>query len=224
MQDDAYLIAADGWVATPARVVETDKKGKKRDRGWVCDLVPKPLIVARYFAAEQAAHDGKQAELEAAESAIAALEEEHGGEDGFLGALDKVAKAEITARLKDLKGDKDAKEECLVLEQWLKLSEKAVKLKRTVRELDASLDALALDKYPKLTEGDIKALVIDDKWLGHLSERVEGELERVSQSLTSRVRELAERYSVPLPKLSAEAAALAARVEAHLKTMGATWE
>ena len=37
MQDDCYLIAADGWAAAPARIVETDKKGKRRDKGWACD-------------------------------------------------------------------------------------------------------------------------------------------------------------------------------------------
>jgi type I restriction enzyme M protein len=222
MQDDCYLIAADGWVAVPARVVETDKKGKKRDKGWACDLVPKPVIVARYFAKEQAALEAKQAELEASESAIAALEEEHGGEDGFLGALDKIAKAEVSARLKEIKGDKDAKEECVVLEQWLRLSETAASLKRMVKEQDASLDALALGKYPKLTKADIKTLVIDDKWMARLSAALQGELDRVSQSLTSRVRELAERYATPLPKLTEDVEGLARRVEAHLKTMGAS--
>jgi type I restriction enzyme M protein len=71
MQDDAYLIAADGWVAVPARIVETDKKGKSKDKGWACDLIPKPLIVARYFAKEQAALEAKQAELETATAALA---------------------------------------------------------------------------------------------------------------------------------------------------------
>ena len=38
MQDDAYLIAADGWVAKTRRILETDKKGKTKDRGWTCEL------------------------------------------------------------------------------------------------------------------------------------------------------------------------------------------
>ncbi len=46
MQDDAYLIAADGWVAKTTRVLETDKKGKSKDRGWTCDLIPKSFVVA----------------------------------------------------------------------------------------------------------------------------------------------------------------------------------
>src|SRR5688500_16038881 len=92
MQDDCYLIAADGWVAKASRILETDKKGKTKDRGWTCDLVPKPLIVARYFAKEQAALDAQQAKLETTTGRIAELEEEHGGEEGFLGALDKIGK------------------------------------------------------------------------------------------------------------------------------------
>jgi type I restriction enzyme M protein len=36
-----------------------------------------------------------------------------------------------------------------------------------------------------------------------------------------RIRELAERYSAPLPKLTDEVSAFASRVEGHLKKMGA---
>jgi type I restriction enzyme M protein len=36
----------------PPRIIEKDKKGKEKDKGWTCDLVPKALIVARYFATE----------------------------------------------------------------------------------------------------------------------------------------------------------------------------
>ena len=57
MQDDCYLIADYGWKAETYRIIETDKKGKQKDKGWTCDLVPKPLIVARYFAKEQKAID-----------------------------------------------------------------------------------------------------------------------------------------------------------------------
>jgi type I restriction enzyme M protein len=45
----------------------------------------------------------------------------------------------------------------------------------------------------------------------------------VSQTLTGRIRELAERYATPLPALVDEVAALSARVDAHLAKMGAVW-
>jgi hypothetical protein len=37
MQDVCYLIAADGWKAETYRVIETDKKGKEKDKGWTCE-------------------------------------------------------------------------------------------------------------------------------------------------------------------------------------------
>lgn len=59
--------------------------------------------------------------------------------------------------------------------------------------------------------------------MAHLATAVQGELERLSQTLTSRLRELAERYATPRPQLTDEVVTLAARVEEHLKRMGATW-
>jgi type I restriction enzyme M protein len=223
MQDDCYLIAADGWVARTARIVEIDKKGKQKDKGWICDLIPKPIIVARYFDKEQTTLDSMQAELEAATAGLAKLEEEHSSEDGFLGALDKIAKAEVSARLKEIKYDEEAKEETAVLKGWLELAESESALKRAVKEREVALDKLAYEKYPKLTEAEIKVLVVNDKWMTRLSAAVQAELDRVSQTLTGRIRELAERYATPLPQLTAEVATLAARVEEHLKRMGASW-
>ena len=224
MQDDGYLIAADGWVARTTRILETDKKGRQKDKGWTCDLIPKPLIVARYFAKEQAAIEAKQAELEATTASLAELEEEHGGEEDYFGALDRIAKAEVSARLKEIKGDKEAKDEAAVHKRWLDLAESEATLKRAVKEQEVALDRLAYDKYPKLTEAEIKALVVDDKWMTRLEGAIQGELDRVSQTLTSRIRGLAERYATPLPRLTEEVASLAARVEEHLKRMGPPWE
>jgi type I restriction enzyme M protein len=188
MQDDCYLIAAEGWVARTARILETDKKGKQKDKGWTCDLVPKPLIVARYFAKEQAGLDAKQAELEAVTASLAELEEEHGGEEGYLGALDKIARAEVSARLKEIKDSRDDKDEAVVLRRWLELAESETALKRAVKEQDAALDKLAYNKYPKLTEAEIKTLVMDHKWMARLSVVMQDELDRVSQTLTCRWR------------------------------------
>lgn len=224
MQDDAYLIAADGWVAKPARIVETDKKGKQKDKGWACDLIPKPYIVARYFAKEQAALDAKQTELEAIAGQIAELEEEHSGEDAAFAGFDKINAAQVKDRVKEIGNDPEAKDELVVLKQWLKLSEQEGKLKKAVKELDAQLDQLAHDHYAKLSVAEIKALVVDDKWLAQLTADLHGELDRVGQTLTARIRELAERYAAPLPQLVDEVAVLSARVAEQLKFMGATWK
>ncbi|MQM29614.1 MAG: type I restriction endonuclease subunit M [Candidatus Accumulibacter phosphatis] len=223
MQDDAYLISADGWVAKAVRIMESDKKGKARYKGWACDLIPKSLIVARYFAGEQAAIDAKQAELEAASASLAELEEEHGGEDAVFAGFDSISAATVKERIREIGADPEGDAELAVLTQWLSLSNDITALKKQLRELDAALDSLAYEKYPKLTEAEIKTLVVDDKWMARLSAAVQGELDRVSQTLTGRIRELAERYATPLPQLTDEVATLAARVAEHLMKMGAEW-
>src|SRR5207302_1531076 len=130
MQDDCYLIAADGWKAETTRVIEKDKKGREKDKGWTCDLIPKALIVARYFATEQAAIDQIAAELEGATASLVEMEDEHGGEDGAFADFDKVNKASVAARLKEIQGDTEAKDEAAVLTDWLELNDKEADLRK----------------------------------------------------------------------------------------------
>ncbi len=223
MQDDCYLIAADGWKAETYRVIEKDKKGKEKDKGWACDLVPKALIVARYLAAEQEVIDRLTAELESVTARMTELEEEHGGEEGALSELDKVNKANVTTRLREIEGDKEAKDEAVVLNEWLKLSNEETDLKKRSKDAMAALDAKAYAKYPKLSQSEIKTLVVDDKWLAALDVAIHGEMDRISQSLTQRVQELAERYEAPLPRMVSRVAELEAKVNRHLKRMGFSW-
>ena len=87
MQDDCYLIAADGWKAETYRIIEKDKKGKEKDKGWACDLVPKPLDrrpLLRQGAGGHRPH--LEAELETVTASSTELEEEHGGEEGAFAA------------------------------------------------------------------------------------------------------------------------------------------
>ena len=220
MQDDLYLIAADGWKAETYRVIETDKKGKQKDKGWTCDLIPKALIVVRYYAKEQAGIDQLAAELEAVGARLAELEEENGGEEGAFAELDKVNKVNVAARLREIKNDKEAKDEAVVLNDWLRLNTEEADLKKRLKDAASALDALAYKHYPRLTETEIKSLVVDDKWLTALAAAIHGEMDRVSRQLTRRVKELAERYETSKPQMAARVAELEARVDRHLERMG----
>jgi type I restriction enzyme M protein len=223
MQDDAYLISADGWVAKTSRILETDKKGKTRDKGWTCDLIPKPLIVARYFAKEQATLDAKQAALDAATATLAELEEEHRGEDGVLGSFDKIGKSEVSARLREIRADNDAMNEIAVLESWLKVADSETALRRAMKELDATLEILAYEKYPTLNEAEAKTIVAHDKTMNCLEGAVQRELNRVSLMLMGRVRDLAQRYATRLSEATSAMMSLSIRVDEHLERMGFSW-
>ncbi len=226
MQDDYYLISADGWKAETRRVFVKNKKGKEIDKGWVCDLVPKSLIVARYLAAEQEAIEKFEAKLETVVARMTDMEEEHGGEEGVFAELEKVNKATVAALLRDLRlenGEPEAKEN-EVLEQYLELCEQQYDLKNLLKTAQSNLDTLAYDKYPTLMEDEIKVLVVNDKWMAALNTAVREEMDRISQTLSRRVKELADRHDIPMPRLASRVDELEQRVGNHLERMGFSWK
>jgi len=229
MQDDCYLIATDGWKATTHRVIEVkrNKEGKvtkEVDRGWTCDLIPKGLVVARYYAKKQATIDQIATELESVCAKLGELEDEHGGDEGAFSELDKVNKANVAARLKEIRADNDAMDEAAVLNEWVTLNADETDLKNRLKEAEAALDAEACARYSKLTETEVKALVVDDKWLAALEAVIHGEMDRVSQQLARRVKELAERYDTPLPQMAVRAAEMEEKIKGHLERMNFSWK
>jgi type I restriction enzyme M protein len=224
MQDDCYLIAADGWKAETHRVLVKNNKGKEVDKGWACDLVPKALIVARYFADEQEAITQLEAELESVAAQITEMEEEHGGEEGSFAELEKVNRTTVASRFRDLRFENGDSEEKAALEKYLELCDRQADLKRALKEAEDKLDMLAYAKYPKLSETEIKTLVVDDKWLAALDAAIHGEMDRISQALTHRVKELAERYENPLPQQASRMDELEQEVNCHLERMGFLWK
>ena len=225
MQDDVYMIVSDGWreAAKPRLIIE-DKEKKTKEKPdftvgklkYKAELIPTALVIARYFADEQAAIEKLEAEVAASEQALEEMAEEHGGEDGLLEASkndkDKLTKASVAARLKDIKGDADAEDERGVLNDYLALAEKAAATSAKVSVAQEALLLKVAAQFGKLTEDEIRTLVVDDKWLATLAAAVQGELDRVSQTLTGRIRQLAERYATPLPEITNQVENLAAKV------------
>lgn len=244
MQDDCYIIAVDGWKAEPYRILVEGKNGKQTDKGWECDLVPKAYVIDRYFSKEKKHIEELEAQKETISGQIAELEEEHAAEDGYFADFDKVNKVSVQKRLNEInatkkKAKKETKDynqaaeptaeygttakETEVLEQYLSLTEKLGELTRTIKEATIALDGKALSRYKTLTTDEIKQLVVDDKWMASIEKSVKTEMERISQRLTQRIKELAERYEIPLPKHISDIAELEAKVNAHLSKMGFVW-
>jgi type I restriction enzyme M protein len=69
----------------------------------------------------------------------------------------------------------------------------------------------------------VKSIVIDDKWLPAIEVTVKTEMDRISQQLIGRVKELVDRYKIPLPEIDKQVKELEEKVNAHLQKMGFTW-
>jgi type I restriction enzyme M protein len=233
MQDDCYLIAVDGWKAELSIIKQT-----KSATVWDCDLVPKTLVIDRYFLAEKKAIEKLEADKEAIATQLTELEEEHSTEEGYFADIDKVNKANVQKRLKELLAAKPktkkqnlaiaaepeaAYGEQAVLELYLKLLDDQTELTKKIKVAITDLDKKVIERYKTLTETEIKQLVVDDKWMTSIEQSVKTEMERISQRLTQRIKELAERYETPLPKQTTDVAELENIVTAHLQKMGFAW-
>jgi type I restriction enzyme M protein len=247
MQDDCYLIAVDGWKAELSIIKQT-----KSATIWDCDLVPKALVIDRYFDVEKRFIASLEADKEAIATQLTELEEEHSAEDGYFADLDKVNKANVQKRLKELLAAKPktkkqnlaiaaepeaAYGEQAVLELYMKLLDDQTELNKKIKEAITDLDIKVLAKYghgggrdainrvstTTMTETEIKQLVVDDKWMASIERSVKTEMERISQRLTQRIKELAERYETPLPKQTTDVAELEDKVKLHLQKMGFVW-
>ena len=228
MKDDVYLIVEDGWVARVKRILEKNKKtGKETDKGWTCDLIPKELVINRFLASEHQELVSIETELESVQAEITAFEEEHAGDEGILtdATNDKgsITKTTLTAFIKDIKSNPEEKETLKIANELLKLFNRDAQLKKDQKEKVAELDALTLKTFNELTEDDVRTLVIEDKWLTSINTSIQTEIDAISQRLTNRVKQLAERYENTLLELDKETKTLEDKVSAHLEKMGLVW-
>jgi len=230
MQDDCYLIAADGWKAELSIIKQT-----KSATVWDCDLVPKVLVIDRYFLTEKKAIEKLEADKEVIATQLAELEEEHSAEEGYFADLDKVNKASVNGQLKIDNGQlkklaknsddyASLKAKIEVFQKYLKLLDDQTEGNKKIKEAIADLDIKVIERYKTLSETEIKQLVVDDKWMASIERSVKTEMERISQRLTQRIKELAERYETPLPKQTSNVAELEEKVTTHLQKMGFVWK
>ncbi len=326
MQDDCYLISADGWKAETYRIIVENKKGDEVDKGWTCDLIPKILVINRYYSEEQKAINILEAQLETQTSQLNELEEEYSGEEAALNNVSSKAEANSAlqeyidlawssiepesfnkyegqstqlerkeAKLVELKNQpeieslknnrgtvvlkaindrlkqvieaqeetclthfieqdkaikalkKDIKElretaqelidtnieinandeylaEIIIVRQYLKLTQDKADTRKSIKEAQVELDNKLLAHYPTLSEDQIKQLVVDDKWMTVIEKDIQSEMDRISQRLSQRIKELAERYEISMPQQTKNIKELEDVVNVHLEKMGFVWK
>lgn len=258
MQDDCYIITGSGWVegARCRELVPVKDKNNKTvwpedadiimgSRRLKSDLIPRAILVQHYFAAEQKAIEQQEADRDALAAQLEELEEEHSGEEGYFADFDKVNKATVAKRLKELQAEKkkptkvehsmaaepeteygscsplsDGPDEVAVLEQYLLLADDLADANKKLKEAKAALDKKLIEKYAAIDETEIKQLVVEDKWIASIEHSVQNEMQRISQRLAQRIKELAERYESTMPALLSEVKLLEEKVKKHLEKMG----
>jgi type I restriction enzyme M protein len=231
-----FLVMHEGWVdASRPRPTIEDKDRKlseapdleigtgRNKTKYKMDLVPPALIVARYFADDQARVDELNAEAEAATQIVEEYVEEHGGDEGLLSDAvnDKGKLTQVAAKdaLKEAKAAEDQETiECA--QAAIELLQEEATAKKAAKEAQNALDTATLEKYGDLTEAAVQALVLDDKWAATIRSRVVGEVNALTLDLVGRIQQLGKRYATTIGELDAELEKLEAKVASHLADMG----
>lgn len=237
LQDDAYIIAIDGWKAelyTPQPAAKKNKDGSYKEikekkaatpDDVVCDLLPVSVVIDAFFIELKTLIQAAEERIGENEAQLNELLEEEA--ENYLDADTFENKTlndgNVKKKLKELKGKANTKEEVKVLERYLNLKEEIADAKRVQKVLKYELLTKLVDKYKQLTEAEIKDLVIEKKWFASLAARLDGEMQRISQTLTTSISDLAERYGQTLPEIDQEISGLEDKVIKHLAVMGFNW-
>jgi len=235
MMDDFYSISLDGWKAGNEYNRLTIKGKKAKDGKVSADkeiggldgvegrMISPQLIIATFFKE----HHDKLIELEdqfnLTQTALQEIEEENQDEDSVFGDLDKINLKNVKALYKDRKADNAPKEELKYIKNYIDTQEALTGVGKLIKIAKENIEAKVVDKYPELKETEVKDLVINQKWSIALQNALHIEQEKLSQTLTKRIKQLAERYASTLIHLETETSEAESKVKVILQKMGLVW-
>lgn len=224
MQDDVYMIMADGWKLNLRPKQKEDKKEKKIVpvvvKTWndlESDLLPVEYIVNRFCKSELEACDKLSASIAFMENEVTSLVEEN--DDVFDTKnfeKEKVNLASVKKRAKVTKGEEQAR-----LIEWLDLQNSIKAEKAKLKEANDKLLSCVKEEYELLAQNEMRVKnLVKEKWVNAISTRIESELSRSIEQLNSQLSAISDRYDQTLPSIDKEVEDYESRVNAHLAQMG----
>lgn len=235
VQDDFYSIALDGWKAGNdyKRLVIKGKKGKDgktaQDKeiagiaGIEGRMITPELLIAYFFKEQNDSLQELENQLTQTQEALAEIEEENSGDEGIFSDLEKINLKNVKDLYKERKAEHAPKEELKYIKNYIDTQEALRGINKLIKIAKESLEVKVVAQYLLLTEAEIKDVVINHKWTPVLQQALQNEQEKLSQNLTQRIKELADRYQQALPTLETETQEASQKVLVHLQKMGLIW-
>lgn len=240
MQDDVYILSEIGYkIELQENII---KKNKKEIVTYYSELIPQEIVANRYFKKDVEFIDDTENKLNEIQAKKEEFIEENCADEAVLNGLSvtytktqKGQKQQVTEELYDgstmskgrvdkfiaaNKNDVNLATEISLLRKYLDLFDKESALNSELKAKQQELYEKVLKKYKELSEDEVKVLVVEDKWLASLSDRIEQLLTDLTQKLSQRVKEIALRYEHKVSKLEEDREMLKKKVEKHLAAMG----
>ena len=196
LQDDLFMISRDGWLAT---LIQPTKRNPKHT-DLQCDLLPVSIAVEHFHSEIKKQLDEKEDRLAIKQSEKDALLEDIDEENG------------------------DEKENTRIKKDVAALDKEIRTLKADIKKLDKELYEKLVKTYAELTPESIKLIVVREKWLADVKDRISREMEKVTHVISTEVIALHRRYEHTLPEIQKLYSDKEKIVKQHLAKMGFTFE
>ncbi|MGN8517458.1 type I restriction-modification system subunit M [Helicobacter pylori] len=228
LQDDWFLLSFNDFRSAKELRELTPLKDKNKKANYLeepdfiiqktyykSDLIPKHLIKQRFFEKETKELEALENALNEKEALLDEFIEEHSNEEGLFDGL-KINESVLKKELKNAT-DLEDKQILKTALEWLEAKNKALKMKNKAYE---ELELKAFHQYKNLELGEIKVLIIQDKWLNSLKNALENKILKRINALTSTLNETIQTYSNSLLELDKEVKESESKVLEHLRDLG----
>ncbi|MCQ2640338.1 type I restriction-modification system subunit M [Helicobacter pylori] len=228
LQDDWFLLSFNGFISAKELRKLTPLKDKNKKANYLeepdfviqktyykSDLIPKHLIKQRFFEKEAKELEELENALNEKEALLDEFIEEHSNEEGLFDGL-KINESVLKKELKNAT-DLEDKEILKTALELLEAKNKALKMKNKAYE---KLELKAFHQYKNLELGEIKDLIIQDKWLKSLKNALENKILKRINAFTSALNGIIQTYSNSLLELDKEVKESESKVLEHLKDLG----
>lgn len=228
MSDDCYSLYSTGsWLNSNEIEFfykEDKKKQTKKVTGWEGKLIPKALVIDKYFSKESDDIAKLEEHIVEIENNIQQMADDYGNEEGVLfdfyeGEKIKCANVDKVVKKKN-KDNQYSKEEFDILVAYSSFNKDLKDAKKQLKDLRSALDDLAQKKVQALKETEIKDIVINSKWSRSIFDGIDSLYTRISHGLANRILELAERYENTLFKIEEDVETYESQVKEHLRKLG----
>ena len=194
LKDDMYMITDYGWI--PSLVFAKNKNGVIKKNEFDSELLPKSIIIRKFYSNEQNLIDEKNNELASYSSEFESIVDENTGDELLFKDDDKVNEK----YLKNIRSESND-EDLDIIDNLLLLLIKQKQLKKEIKEYQEKLNEKIIVKYKELSEFDCKNIIVYDKWFESLKERFDNCAISLANNLSNNIIRLEEEYEETLSDL-----------------------
>lgn len=196
-KDDLYMVTDTGWI--PSLSFAKDKKGVIKKNEFDSELLPKSIVISKYFDVDNKLIECKSNELNNLISEFNGIVEENTGDESLFNEDDKVNEK----ALKDLKKESSG-DDLVTVESLLKNLNMQKNLKKEIKEKQESLNENVISKYKMLNENECKNIIVYDKWFKSIKEKFDLCMNNLVNSLSNNIVKLDDEYELTLSDINKE--------------------